>query len=386
MMAAAAAEAKAALKKPVIDIVMFSWRLRLQSDGAGKLVWKNLKCQGKIATKRNFFLPMVNAAATVFTVNAATFAECRGAARIDGQEGRVRRRCSFSRSRRTKLRTAAAIARSRRGSTHGFAKRREADALRANQLPYSRIEQGGELTQPVIIARPGVALAPLAGDRVAIDFADAGSEPRQRVADRRRGDVPAFGEAEDLVIGEDACRRQAAAQPLALPGTAALGEIAPPPRRRLAHDRHPHGGDAVLGGKAQKVALDHRMDVKVMVPVDVVEREAGGAEGIELRPHLGGELTARRRRKEEAEPLGKRIGAKAPVAADEGRNALRRQHWSAVDESEMQPDPEPLQVAGARDGVGGARLGDHQAGTGQDAVAMAAFHRLVDGKVAPEII
>src|SRR6266851_1220931 len=256
---------------------------------------------GKNRRRLRFFLPMVNTAAAVLMVNAATFAECREGARIDDQEGRPKAVLFLAVNSQPSVRAG--------GSTHGFLKRREADALRANQLPYSGIEQGGELAHPVIIARPGVALAPLAGDRVAIDLADAGAEPRHRIADRRRGDVAALGEAEDLVIGEDACRRQAAAQPLALPGIAALREIAPPPRRRPAYDRHPHGGDAVLGGKAQKVALDHRMDVKVMVPVDVVEREAGGAEGIELRAHLGGELAACRQREEETEPLGKRIRA-----------------------------------------------------------------------------
>ena len=71
--------------------------------------------------------------------------------------------------------------------------------------------------------------------------------------------------------------------------------------------------------------------------------------------------------------------AERAVALDQAAQPLRRQQRPAVGQREMQADAQARQAAGARDGVGStAGAADHQAGGGQDALAVRALDRLVD--------
>ena len=53
-----------------------------------------------------------------------------------------------------------------------------------------------------------------------------------------------------------------------------------------------HGADTGLGGGAEGEAGDHRMQVEMLVGVEVVAGQAGGAEGGQLRGDLGPQLGA----------------------------------------------------------------------------------------------
>ncbi len=63
-----------------------------------------------------------------------------------------------------------------------------------------------------------------------------------------------------------------------------------------------------------------------------------------------------------------------------------RQGGAAVDKDEVEADAEGGMGAGQLDGGGGVRLVDHEAGGGEDAVAMGADDRLVDGGGAAKVI
>src|SRR5579883_2939776 len=120
--------------------------------------------------------------------------------------------------------------------------------------------------------------------------------------------------------------------------------------------------------------------------VDVVEGEAGGAERGELGADLGGEPAPRPGPEEEAEAGGDLVAGKAPVAADQAGKLGRRQDRHAVDEDEVEPDRQPRQAPRPRHRIGRGGGRHHQAGAGQDAVAIGALDRLVDRTVAAEIV
>src|SRR5581483_7430337 len=131
---------------------------------------------------------------------------------------------------------------------------------------------------------------------------------------------------------------------------------------------------------------DRRMQMHVLVRVDMVENKAGRAKGLELRADLGGEPNPHTRREKISEPGAGLPWIEAPVAPHERAELGGRQYRIAVDQDEVQPDPQTRQATRPRDRVGGGRGSDHQAGAGQDSVAARRLDRLVDGDIAAEIV
>jgi hypothetical protein len=65
---------------------------------------------------------------------------------------------------------------------------------------------------------------------------------------------------------------------------------------------------------------------------------------------------------------------------------FRRQRRAAQQQGQVQPDAQPGILPRQTDGLGLGGLIDHQAGGGQDALAVRPDDRLVDGRRSAEII
>ena len=131
---------------------------------------------------------------------------------------------------------------------------------------------------------------------------------------------------------------------------------------------------------------DRRMQVHVLVRVDMVEREAGRPERLELGADLGGKQAPHPRREEIAQAGADLVVGETPVRADQATDLVRRQHRAAVDQHKMQPDAQARQPLRPRHRVGRGGRADHQARAGQDAITAGRLNRLVDRDVAAEIV
>jgi len=197
------------------------------------------------------------------------------------------------------------------------------------------------------------------------------------------------GDAEDLVV------------------TGKTGAVEPPPQRR--DDRRPCRRAGPLAGKrgAQRrgglerqanrphpVFLpdlddeprDGRMQVEMLVRVDVIEHETGGAKRAELGADFGGELAPGARREREAEAGAYHVRIEGAIGPGQRRDLRRRQYGRAIGQHQVQADAEPRKPPGPRHRVGGFRRADHQARRGQDAIRMGLLDCLVDRDVAAEIV
>ena len=105
------------------------------------------------------------------------------------------------------------------------------------------------------------------------------------------------------------------------------------------------------------------MNVQVLMAIDMVELQPGGAEGLELRTDLAPELAPDRWQKEEPKPGTHHVPVEF-IPAQEADDLLIRQHVMPVDQDEMEADTQPRQAAGACHGVGCCGGADHQAGGG----------------------
>ncbi len=158
-----------------------------------------------------------------------------------------------------------------------------------------------------------------------------------------------------------------------------------PRRTRHRLDRRTHGADADAPTDPDDLGRDRRVQVKMLVGVDVVEGQAGGRKGRELCFDLGGKLPPYVR-SQEGEAGADHIVAKPPVVVDQVGQLLGRQHRPAIDQHEMKPDPQARQSLGALDRVGHGRARDHQAGRTQYTVAVRLLDRLVDCTIGAEIV
>ena len=71
------------------------------------------------------------------------------------------------------------------------------------------------------------------------------------------------------------------------------------------------GADAVLGREADEYTLDDRVQMEVMVTVDVVEGKSGDPKSVELSTHFRGKLRARGSRAKDPNALSIGIGWEA---------------------------------------------------------------------------
>jgi hypothetical protein len=124
--------------------------------------------------------------------------------------------------------------------------------------------------------------------------------------------------------------------------------------------------------------------VEVLVRVQVVAGEAGGAERLDLRRDLGPQLRPCRRGGRERQAHACHVVAEAPVRPHQRRDALRRQHGRAVRQREVQADGEARVAPRDRHGVRRRPLAYHQAGGGEHALAVRPLDRLVDSGERPK--
>jgi hypothetical protein len=143
---------------------------------------------------------------------------------------------------------------------------------------------------------------------------------------------------------------------------------------------------SVIAADFDDEAGDGRVQMHVLVRVDVVEGEAGGAEGLELGADLLGELAPNSGREEIPKTGTERIIPKTAVASHQAAQPIGRRNRAAADQYEMQPDPKPWQPARSLNRIGDGWRPDHQARGRQDAVAMRLFDGLVDRYVQAEIV
>ncbi len=224
-----------------------------------------------------------------------------------------------------------------------------------------------------------------------IDFAHAGRQRIEEPQQPRLGEPAAPGEAEQPVIGNEPRAAHAAAQQRRERrverghGTGRRPRAgAPQDVERLGRDAHRPG--AVIARERDHEPADGRMKMHVAMHVDVVERQPGRAEGLELRGQLARELPPRAATEEKAESGTDKPATKGAVASHQGRYLWRRQERPAIDDDEVQADVKPRQASRPRDRIGGGGRAHHQARRGEDTVQMGALDRLVDGLVEPEIV
>jgi hypothetical protein len=120
------------------------------------------------------------------------------------------------------------------------------------------------------------------------------------------------------------------------------------------------------------------MQVKMLVPSNVVQLEALGAEGLELGADLHSHLPAdvgREKHRGAGEPP---YSLETPTFVDQIRDGRPRQRRLAVDQRQMQPDRKPRQPARQFNGGCRRRRADYQACRCRDSFNMRALDGLVD--------
>ena len=258
------------------------------------------------------------------------------------------------------------------------------DAETLQSGAHLRAQKRLQLADMVIIGHGPDQLGVAAAGGVEVDF--AGALQRACTFQQRQHDLlghdAGLAEAEGVIVAADA----------------GLGQPRPqqrgPRRQRKSAET---AGTLGLGGQTNRphpvIAPDFqdqpehgRMQMEMAVGIDVIERKAGLLEGLELGAQFGLDLSAGAGQEEAAHSGLEEIGVKTAIGPDQRRQFARRQQRPAVDQHQMQPDPQFRQPPGALDGVGGGLGPHHQAGGGEDAIAGGPFHRLVNGEAEAEVI
>ena len=157
-------------------------------------------------------------------------------------------------------------------------------------------------------------------------------------------------------------------------------------RRRAGLDRRAHRPQTVPRANGGDQPGDRRVQVEMLVRIDMVETQPGRVKCRELRLDLGRELAAGRRQEEHRRSGERHVIAKSTVCVDQAGHLPGGQNWRAIDQRQVQPDAERRQPPRTGNRVGDRRAADHQAGRGQDAVAMRDLDRFVDRDVVAEVV
>ena len=131
---------------------------------------------------------------------------------------------------------------------------------------------------------------------------------------------------------------------------------------------------------------NHRMKVKMLVRVDVVERESGRTIGFELCLDFRSDLSARRRTHEYIESETYHIAAEVPSLIDKIRQAFRRQDRPAFHQHEVKADAQSRQTARALNCIRCRGCAYHEACGRQDAARVRGFDGLIDFGRKPEVV
>ena len=134
------------------------------------------------------------------------------------------------------------------------------------------------------------------------------------------------------------------------------------------------------------LARDQRMQVKVLVSIDVVECKAGCMVGAKLRFDLRQQLRANRRPHTYVEPEPRHVRAQTPGCVDEIGQLFRRQRRRALDQDNVQADAQHRKAARKLNRVRSRGTGDHQACRREDSVLMRQLDGSVDFGREPEIV
>ena len=135
-----------------------------------------------------------------------------------------------------------------------------------------------------------------------------------------------------------------------------------------------------------RMLKDGRMQMQVQMAVDVVERQAGGAEFFKLRVDFRAELFAQVVFEKIAHADADRVIAEFTLRVDEAGNFFRRQGGIAAEQSQMQANAEPWIFPRQSDGFVAGGFIHHQAGGGQNAFAVRADDGFIDGMRQAEIV
>src|SRR5262249_52979459 len=115
-----------------------------------------------------------------------------------------------------------------------------------------------------------------------------------------------------------------------------LADAWSPSAARPGFERQPYEASPEAGGERQHDAEYGRVQMHVIMGIDVVEGDAGGSKGIELRPDFPLELPPRRRREEPADSRTEQVIWKRPARIDQVGNLFRRKGRATIDEHDMQ--------------------------------------------------
>ena len=141
---------------------------------------------------------------------------------------------------------------------------------------------------------------------------------------------------------------------------------------------HPYGAQAVARSDVENLTGDGRVQLKMMVTIDVIEDKPGRLIRRELRGDFCRKLLAHLGAKENIHARPDHALAKTPVCIDKVRNALGWQHRPAVDQNKVQAHAKRGEAPGAGHGIVNGRSAYHQARRGQDAIRVRDLDRLVD--------
>jgi len=124
----------------------------------------------------------------------------------------------------------------------------------------------------------------------------------------------------------------------------------------------------------------------MLVAVDMVQREAGRTEPLELRLDFRFYLLLDLGREEKFDPNSDRIVRKSPVRFDQRRDLPRRKNWTAVDQGEVQANTKRGQTACPLHCIRHRRRAHHQARSRENAVPMTFLDGFVDRHRRAKII
>ena len=202
-----------------------------------------------------------------------------------------------------------------------------------------------------------------------------GAGPRQSEhAIRRRQTLPANSPAE-----QSGPRRRERPAAGCGPGLDASQHL-----RRFG--RHAHRAHAVAFPDVEHLPAHRRVQMEVMVRIDMVERQTGRLEGFELCLDFRGELPARAGSDEDVDARPHQIASQSPMAVDEIRDAFGRQHRPSVDEHQVQPNTKRRQTTRACQRVVDSSASHHQACRREDARCVRELDAFVDLRRQAEIV
>ncbi len=197
------------------------------------------------------------------------------------------------------------------------------------------------------------------------------------------------GKAEKMVVGEKPRAPQTCSQSQD-PGR--IKRLPNPFRREGTGENssrlqgNAHRAHAELPSDRNEEPCDRRVEMHVLMGVDVIEGKPGCAKGGKLRPDFPRERAANRRQEEKPQAGGDKIVGKGTFRRGKPEAARVLGNGLPVDENEVKADPQPRQpfCPAHRIGCGGACY--HEACRGKDAVAVGLLDGLVDRLVLPEIV